>query len=867
MAASTVRASKAYLEIVGRENVGPALNRVRALVGAFAARMKAIGATAVGAIGSIVPGLASKALAEAERRPVRRRKPAAEAALAPGSDERTRLAELAGSITALGKAGVITAGSMRGMADAASRTSTAATAFQKAFEGVVAPMRALATEVRKLGVLTNRVGGALAYALNAPPKPPPPPPVPTPALAGAATANRRTVEPDDTARQMAAAARSTRDATSAFRGFGSVLGGVGSGLQRTGLIARSTSAQMRGLGISAKLTGIALLGMVAGGLRAFVKAGADADDVSQRLGISTDAWTELAFVAQKAGGTTTALEQILRKMQDTLFSAAAGSDEATRALAGLGLSASDLLKLRPEQQLELISDRLAAVSDPAARTSLALDIFGRSVGKMLPLLTLGAAGIRDARDAARDLGVSISGSEAKAGAELGDTFEALGSVAKRAFAAIGAAIAPTTQKVVTLATTALKGVIPWIKANGNVVLSVIAIGSALAAGGAAMLLFAPIVTAVGSAIGGLGAAIALLGTIAGGIAAVVGTIGLPIASLTGVLGAAAVAVTAFSVDWSRMFSMIAAGAVAGFGALRNTVGSAISGIRAALSAGDATLAAQIFWKAIEVASLQGKQAILAAWQGIMAEIPTSWDQMVIKMASALTVLEGKLLSLREKAINGLSNYFTEVAEDPLGALATVIPGGNALVGIRAALSEPDPNGLTAEQRAANRRNVLAAADDTSANTVAEIEAETRARLDALNAEFERLKAPDRAAAEAANAARNDEIAKAVAALEGLRKSAEDQAAQKSDSPTGPQDPAAGLDLDSILESLRGGDLAARDSLGASSAGTFAGAAAGRLAPSSVERMSKAAERTAANTDRLSEILRAVQGLDIGLGEG
>lgn len=865
MAASSIRASKAYLEIVGKENVGPALNRVRAMVGAFGSRVKALGATA---IGSVIPGLASRASEEAERRQTRRRRtPTAAASTAAVADDRKRLTELTGSIVALGKAGTITAGSMRRMAESAARTSDAALAFQKAFVDVVTPMRGLVTELRRLGATAAKAGTAITASLTRPPPaPPPPPPAAAPQLA---TGDARKLDPNDTARKMEAAARSTRDASAAFRGFAGSLGGVGSGLQRVGLLARSTSAQMRGLGLSAKFGGIALLGLVAGGLRSFVTVGSEAFDISQRLGISTEAWSELSFVAQRAGGSAASLEQVIRKMQDSVFSAAAGSQQAARALGALGLSAEDLLKLRPDQQLELISERLAQVGDPAARTSLALDIFGRSMGKIMPLLVGGAAGIRAARDAARDLGVTISGDYAEAADRLGDTFGALGAVAKKAFAAIGAAIAPTVQRVATLATTAVKGAVPWIRANGDVVLSVIAIGSALAVGGAALLLFAPLVTAVGSAIGGLGAALSLLGTLAGGVAAAVGTIGIPIAGLTGVIGAAAVGVAGFSIEWGRMFSTIAASAVAGFGALRTTVGSAVSGIRDALSSGDATLAGEIFWKAIEVASLQGKQAILSAWQGIMAEIPTSWDQMVIKMASALTVLEGKLLSLREQAINGLSNYFTEVAEDPLGAFASVLPGGNALLGLRAAFSTPDPNGLTEEQRAANRRNVLNAADDTSANRVAEIEAETRAKLDALNAEFERSKAPERAAAEAANAARDAEIAKAVAALEALRKSAEEKAAPPYEQlpPVPPDSAPGGLSLDSILNSLRGGELAASESLGASAVGSFSGAAAGRLGPSSVERMSKAAERTAENTDRLSEILRAVQGLDIGLGEG
>ncbi|MCS6850419.1 MAG: hypothetical protein NZ700_04535 [Gemmataceae bacterium] len=80
-------------------------------------------------------------------------------------------------------------------------------------------------------------------------------------------------------------------------------------------------------------------------------------------------------------------------MSRNIIEAARGSADARRNLARLGLTITDLSALSPDQQLELIVERLAQIPNPAHRATLAMEIFGKTGAHLISLLLTEALGI------------------------------------------------------------------------------------------------------------------------------------------------------------------------------------------------------------------------------------------------------------------------------------------------------------------------------------------------------------------------------------------------------------------------------------------------------------------------------------------
>jgi hypothetical protein len=168
---------------------------------------------------------------------------------------------------------------------------------------------------------------------------------------------------------------------------------------------------MRGLkaGFTAIAAGVAALG--AGLVAQAVKMQEVAEqigDLSQRLGASTEALSQYRFAAEAAGVSFETLTMGLQRMTRRISEASLGSGEAKDALLELGLSAERMKSLRPEQQFELLADRLASVKEPADRVRLAMRLFDSEGVALLQMMGNGADGIRRWREEADRLGITMT---------------------------------------------------------------------------------------------------------------------------------------------------------------------------------------------------------------------------------------------------------------------------------------------------------------------------------------------------------------------------------------------------------------------------------------------------------------------------
>jgi hypothetical protein len=161
-----------------------------------------------------------------------------------------------------------------------------------------------------------------------------------------------------------------------------------------------------------------------GGFGLMVKSSLSAADQIQkltlRLDASAEALSQYRHVADLSGVSFETFTMGLQRMTRRVAEAANGSGEAKSALAELGVQAEDLAKMRPEQQFEVLADALNGVENQADKVRLAMKLFDSEGVALLQMTTGGAAGLRQMRDEADKLGLTMTDSMVTAAADADD---------------------------------------------------------------------------------------------------------------------------------------------------------------------------------------------------------------------------------------------------------------------------------------------------------------------------------------------------------------------------------------------------------------------------------------------------------------
>ena len=148
------------------------------------------------------------------------------------------------------------------------------------------------------------------------------------------------------------------------------------------------------------------------GIGRFIKSTFDAmdklDKLSDRLGISTEALSELKFVSERAGVSFETLVMGMQRMIRRVAESASGFGEAKGALKELGLEAHSLNMMEPEEQLIAVAKALESVGIHGKKLQLVMKLVDSEGVSFLQFLQLGADGIKEMMQQARDMGQSFS---------------------------------------------------------------------------------------------------------------------------------------------------------------------------------------------------------------------------------------------------------------------------------------------------------------------------------------------------------------------------------------------------------------------------------------------------------------------------
>lgn len=144
--------------------------------------------------------------------------------------------------------------------------------------------------------------------------------------------------------------------------------------------------------------------------------GDNIDKMSQKIGLSSDAYQEWDFIAQHSG---TSMESLKMAMTKLSTAAANGSD----AFQKLGISTEEAQKMSREELWNRSIMALTGIEDSTERARVAQELFGKGATEMGALLNTSAADLEAMRQQAHDLGIVMSEEDVKASAAFQDSLQ------------------------------------------------------------------------------------------------------------------------------------------------------------------------------------------------------------------------------------------------------------------------------------------------------------------------------------------------------------------------------------------------------------------------------------------------------------
>lgn len=177
---------------------------------------------------------------------------------------------------------------------------------------------------------------------------------------------------------------------------------------------------------------------IAGGLAAItagiLKTSESMDELgrtAQKVGMTTEQFSALNFAANLANVHTDQLATSMEKLARNMSAVAGGAKgPASDAFRAIGISVQDANGHLKDETVVLgqIADKFQGYRDGAAKTALAIALFGRAGAEMIPLLNEGSEGIAKSTEEAKKYGVVVSDEAAKASREFNDDLKRLSAV-------------------------------------------------------------------------------------------------------------------------------------------------------------------------------------------------------------------------------------------------------------------------------------------------------------------------------------------------------------------------------------------------------------------------------------------------------
>lgn len=230
-------------------------------------------------------------------------------------------------------------------------------------------------------------------------------------------------------------------------------------------IGRAGSKLMSSIGIPA---GLAFSGIAYGAVRATRAAleyGGAIQDAAERTGASVEGYQTLGNMLGEVGGSAEDAEMAFTKFNKGIAEAAAGAD---KNFAGLMKKMRIPLRNAKGELVSLtdvlpdLAQAFVNTKDPATRTRMAMELWGKSGSRMIPIMLRGRDGVKAWVKEQERLGAVLGGDAVGALDNLGDSFGFVGTQIRTQWASALAKMVPVVQPLI-------KQLTEWIAANKELI--------------------------------------------------------------------------------------------------------------------------------------------------------------------------------------------------------------------------------------------------------------------------------------------------------------------------------------------------------------------------------------------------------------
>lgn len=190
----------------------------------------------------------------------------------------------------------------------------------------------------------------------------------------------------------------------------------------------SVASKFRSLRLSvANIKTIAISAIGGYFMKSLIDSGDQVQKLNQKLNISTEALSQYKYVAESTGVSFETWANAMQKLSTMVSEAVRGEGKAVEVLKELKIEAGEFSKLKPDEQFEVIADRLLDVSNSADKARIANKLFEEGGVALLQTMEQGSDGLRKMREEAHKLGLTLSKDDVNSMAAFNDALTRLKS--------------------------------------------------------------------------------------------------------------------------------------------------------------------------------------------------------------------------------------------------------------------------------------------------------------------------------------------------------------------------------------------------------------------------------------------------------
>jgi len=239
------------------------------------------------------------------------------------------------------------------------------------------------------------------------------------------------------------------------------------------------------VGLPIAAAGGAITAAFAGAVGHFAAVGDELDKMSKRTGVAAPALAGLGFAAEQSGASLEDVEKGLKRQSKIIRDYERGLSTAVEAFDTLGISFAEIQSLAPEDQFDLIAERIAGIEDPTKRAAMAQEVWGRAGTMLIPML----GDLKALKAEAQELGIIPTEEEVENAAKVTDAINRVKRTVSAAFFNIGASIAEPVLEGLDAVKRIAAATSEWVRNNKPLIKMLAMIGVGLLAAGGAMVAF------------------------------------------------------------------------------------------------------------------------------------------------------------------------------------------------------------------------------------------------------------------------------------------------------------------------------------------------------------------------------------------